>query len=129
MPSTPLDLNGLDHYAINIADLQRSADWYEDVLGLHILHKWNTTWMVGRGNLKVGLFLRPEADPQPDINNTVLIQHVAFSVDGDKFSDIHQYLLQKGLAVTGPEDSGIAYSIFLQDPDGHKLEITTYHAS
>jgi catechol-2,3-dioxygenase len=124
-----LDLVGLDHYAINIVDLQRSADWYEHALGFRILHKWNTTWMIGRGNIKVGLFLRPNASPQPDVDATILIQHVAFLVDGDKFSSAHQNLVAKGIQVQGPEDTGIAYSIFFSDPDGHSLEITTYHAS
>ena len=121
------DLVGLDHYAINVADLTRSADWYESILGFGILHKWTTTWMVGRGNIKVGLFLRPNANPQPDTDTTILIQHVAFLVDGDKFANIHQQLQDKGVQVEGPDDSGIAYSIFFNDPDGHSLEITTYH--
>lgn len=123
------DLIGLDHYAINVADLARSADWYEKILGFAILHKWTTTWMVGRGNIKVGLFLRPDASPQPDTDSTILIQHVAFLVDGDKFANIHQALKDKGVQVEGPEDSEIAYSIFFKDPDGHALEITTYHPS
>jgi Glyoxalase/Bleomycin resistance protein/Dioxygenase superfamily len=58
-----MELVGLDHFAINVTDLQRSADWYQRVLGFAILHKWNTTWMVGRDNIKIGLFLRPNAKP------------------------------------------------------------------
>jgi catechol-2,3-dioxygenase len=85
--------------------------------------------MVGRGNIKVGLFLRPNADPQPDVDSTILIQHVAFLVDGDKFDDVYQNLSGKGVQLEGPDDSGIAYSIFFKDPDGHALEITTYHAA
>ena len=29
--------------------------------------------------------------------------------------------------VEGPEDTGVAYSLFVNDPDGHLLELTTYH--
>jgi catechol 2,3-dioxygenase-like lactoylglutathione lyase family enzyme len=38
-----MELIGLDHYAINAKDLQRSADWYERAFGFAILRKWNST--------------------------------------------------------------------------------------
>lgn len=122
-----MDLAGLDHYAIFVTDLERSADWYRHVLGFHVLHKWTTTWMVGRGNMKVGLFLRPDAEPAPDTARA--IKHVAFLVDGDKFAAVQEELAHKGIEVQGPEDTGIAYSSFFVDPDGHLLEITTYHSA
>ena len=122
-----IELIGLDHFAINVSDLQRSADWYQTVLGFSILHKWNTTWMIGRDNIKIGLFLRPNAKPLPDIDSQLIIQHVAFLVDGDKFSAAQDSLTKAGVKIDGPEDTGIAFSMFFQDPDGHLLEITTYH--
>lgn len=128
MPSgRAMELIGLDHFAINVSNLQQSADWYQNVLGFTILHKWNTTWMVGRDNIKIGLFLRPSAKPLPDIDSQLIIQHVAFLVDGDKFAAAQSELTKAGIKITGPEDTVIAYSIFFQDPDGHLLEITTYH--
>jgi catechol 2,3-dioxygenase-like lactoylglutathione lyase family enzyme len=127
-PVRAMELIGLDHFAINVTDLQRSADWYQRVLGFTVLHKWGTTWMVGRDNIKIGLFLRPDAKPLPDIDSQLIIQHVAFLVDGDKFADAQQALTQAGVKFDPPEDTGIAYSIFFNDPDGHLLEITTYHA-
>jgi catechol 2,3-dioxygenase-like lactoylglutathione lyase family enzyme len=124
-----MELVGLDHYAINVIDLQRSADWYCRILGFNILHKWEKAWMVGRGNIKVGLFLRPTAIPVDDINSEIIIQHVAFLVDGDKFVAARDELVEKDVDVDGPDDTGIAYSCFFTDPDGHLLEITTYHAN
>jgi len=122
-----IDFVGLDHYAINVTDLNRSAGWYERVLGFRILHKWTTTWMIGRGNIKVGLFLRPDAKPPVDTDKEVLIQHVAFLVDCDKFTKTQEELARRGVQIEGPEDTGPAYSIFFTDPDGHLLEVTTYH--
>jgi catechol 2,3-dioxygenase-like lactoylglutathione lyase family enzyme len=122
-----MDLDGLDHFAINVADLQRAADWYQKVFGFTVLHKWDTTWMIGRDNMKIGLFLRPNATPLPNIDSQLIIQHVAFLVDGDKFDAAKNALLQAGVTIDGPEDTGIAYSMFFTDPDGHLLEITTYH--
>jgi catechol 2,3-dioxygenase-like lactoylglutathione lyase family enzyme len=126
--SDSLHLVGLDHYAINVADLRRSSDWYSKVLGFQILHKWDTTWMVGQGNIKVGLFLRPSAKPIDNTDAVIAITHIAFLVDGDKFQNAVRLISSLGVTVEGPEDSGIAYSIFVTDPDGHRLEITTYHS-
>jgi catechol 2,3-dioxygenase-like lactoylglutathione lyase family enzyme len=126
-PARAIELVGLDHFAINVTDLQRAADWYQRIFGFTILHKWNTTWMVGRGNIKIGLFLRPNAKPLPDIDGQLIIQHIAFLVDGDKFADAQRALTQAGIKIDGPEDTGIAFSIFFNDADGHLLEITTYH--
>jgi catechol 2,3-dioxygenase-like lactoylglutathione lyase family enzyme len=126
-PAAALELDGLDHYAVNVSSLQRSADWYHDKLGFNILHKWNTTWMVGKGNIKVGLFLRPDAKPPADSDKENLIQHVAFLVDGDKFTDVLKELQDKGVKIQGPEDTGIAFSFFFNDPDGILLEVTSYH--
>jgi catechol 2,3-dioxygenase-like lactoylglutathione lyase family enzyme len=72
-PALTLELVGLDHYAVNVADLQRAADWYQRALGFKVLHKWQTTWMVGKDNIKVGLFLRPDAKPPTDPDKELLI--------------------------------------------------------
>ena len=77
-----MNLIGLDHFAINVLDLERSADWYEHTFGFEILHKWNTTWMIGRDNMKIGLFLKPDAKPLPDINGQLIIQHPCLDRNG-----------------------------------------------
>jgi catechol 2,3-dioxygenase-like lactoylglutathione lyase family enzyme len=83
--------------------------------------------MIGRDNIEIGLFLQPNAKPLADIDNQFIIQHVAFLVDGEKFEGARQELVANGVAVDRPDDTGIAYSIFFKDPDGHLLELTTYH--
>lgn len=123
-----LELNGIDHFAIFVTDLSKSAEWYERVLGFTVLHRWQTTWMVGRGNTKVGLFQRPEATPLVDPDTKLIISHIAFAVDADKLEDARRTLVDRGVALEGPDDSGIADSYFFKDPDGHELEITAYHA-
>ena len=81
------ELSGLDHFAVNVTEMDRSVEWYQRVFGFSVLKRWNTTTMVGRGNMKVGLFLRPKATAIGDIDQTVAITHVAFLIDGDKFDE------------------------------------------
>ena len=77
--------------------------------------------MVGRGNIKVGLFLRPQATPLEDPETKLVIAHIAFAVDGDKLEAARLALVASGVEVEGPDDSGIADAYFFKDPDGHEL--------
>ncbi|RWQ45684.1 MAG: hypothetical protein EOS82_24050 [Mesorhizobium sp.] len=76
----------------------------------------------------IGLFLRANAKPIKNHDDFLIIEHVEFLVDGDKFAATLGILKARGVAVEGPEDTGIAYSAFFNDPDGHTLEVTTYHS-
>jgi len=98
-------------------------------MGYEIIHKWTTTWMVGKGSMRLGLFQRPTASPVDDLDNKIAITHVAFLTDAEGFERVQEKLKELGISFEGPDDSGIAYSIFFKDPDGHELEITTYHST
>lgn len=42
-------LERIDHAAINVKNLETSAAFYKKVFDFDLVHKWNTTWMVGKG--------------------------------------------------------------------------------
>ena len=123
----PPDFLAIDHIALHVRSLDASANWYQSHFGLRVLHKWNGVWMVGRGNIKIGLFLTSPLNPVADAEHAVIIEHFALSVDGDKFQGVIDQLRTEGVTLTAVEDTGIAYSVFTYDPDGHSVEITTYH--
>jgi 4-hydroxyphenylpyruvate dioxygenase-like putative hemolysin len=39
--SYPFQLDAIDHFAINVHDLQISKAWYQKVFGFSVLHEWN----------------------------------------------------------------------------------------
>ena len=57
--------------------------------------------------------------------NPARVLHFALRADRKNFERAQQELKQRGIAFHF-EDHGIAHSIYFGDPDGHKLEITTY---
>lgn len=122
-----LSLTGIDHGAINVRNFEASARWYKDIFGFTIIHKWSNAWLVGRGNVKIGIFEFPKATPLSDPDAKLIIQKIAFSVDGNLFADALNFIKGKGISVIGPEDTGIAYRFQFNDPDGHLLEVTTFH--
>jgi catechol 2,3-dioxygenase-like lactoylglutathione lyase family enzyme len=123
-----MELERIDHVGLNVRDLRASADFYSRVFGFGIVHKWTTTWMVGAGSIRLGLFQRPAASPLCNIDNAVALTHLALRLrtDAAGFEAAQQELRSLGIEFDDPEDTGIAYSIFILDPDGHQIEITTY---
>jgi hypothetical protein len=54
--------------------------------------------MVVKDNIEVGLSPRPDAKPPSDSDQELLIQHVAFLLDGDKFDAALKEPADKGSA-------------------------------
>jgi len=125
--SDTLSIQRMDHVGINVTDLQRSADWYERVLGFTIFHKWKTTWMIRRGDMHIGLFLRPTAKKIDDLDNTLAITHFAYATNKKGFLEAQEKLKKLGVRFDPPEDTGVAHAIFFYDPDGYQLEITNFY--
>lgn len=121
-----LKVQGLDHVAIAAKDVMRSMAWYRDVLGLERRHEevWgDMPIMMCAGNTCVAIF--PLNDDQPAATNGPRVLHIAFRADRATFEQAQRDLTERGIAFEWA-DHEIAHSIYFRDPDGYKLEITTY---
>ncbi len=119
-------VEGLDHVAITAKDVMRSMEWYRDVLGLERRHA--ETWgdmpvMMCARNTCIAIFPLT-GDAAPATSGTRVL-HVAFRADRATFEQAQTDLRSRGIAFDF-QDHEIAHSIYFRDPDGHKLEITTY---
>jgi catechol 2,3-dioxygenase-like lactoylglutathione lyase family enzyme len=119
----------IDHVAITVRDLARSLAWYTDVLGLE--RRFEEDWgdvptMVCAGDTCVALFPADVPDPPPvPGRETVSMRHVAFRVDRENFEAAQASFRDRGIEFESA-DHGIAHSVYISDPDGHRIEITTY---
>jgi catechol 2,3-dioxygenase-like lactoylglutathione lyase family enzyme len=126
---TKFRVEGIDHVALAVRDVARSAAWYQDVLGLE--RRYEAVWgdlpaVVGAGTTALALFPVAGPDPAPPPGRGVLaVRHIAFRVDRATFDRARAHLEARGLAPTF-EDHTAAHSLYFADPDGHRLEITTY---
>jgi catechol 2,3-dioxygenase-like lactoylglutathione lyase family enzyme len=122
-----VEIAQIDHVALAVADVERSIDWYREVLGMERRHpKWGTEpAMVCAGETCVALFaLEGAAEPQPG-RGAVAMRHLAFRVDRAGFDRAQEELVGRGIHFQFM-DHETAHSIYFTDPDGHRLEITTY---
>ena len=122
-----MQLEGIDHVAMGVRDVERSAKWYVDVLGFEPLHEgmWNgVPTFVGKGNTGLALFPANQK-PKTSAHREIRMLHLAFRADRKNFHGAQRELEKHGIKFEF-QDHEISHSIYFRDPDGHQLEITTY---
>ena len=127
-----LKLEGIDHVALAVSDVERSAAWYIDVLGFERLHKemWDgVPAFVGKGTTAIALFPRRLRGDSASSNhgdaNPAEMLHLAMRADRENFLAAQNDLEQRGIKFEF-QDHEISHSIYFRNPDGHQIEITTY---
>ena len=133
------DLEGIDHVALSVHDVERSARWYIEVLGFEQRHDgmWNDVpTFIGKGTTAIALFpSRDNSEPaarsakvDPPIGRirpVANMLHLAFRANRKNFLAAQEELKRRGIKFEF-QDHEISRSIYFRDPDGHELEITTY---
>jgi catechol 2,3-dioxygenase-like lactoylglutathione lyase family enzyme len=124
-----MQLEGIDHVALGVRDIESSAKWYIEVLGFERLHEgmWNgVPTFIGKGNTGIALFpANPDAKSTTPTHRDIRMLHLAFRADQENFLAARRELQKRGIKFEF-QDHEIAHSIYFRDLDGHQLEITTY---
>jgi catechol 2,3-dioxygenase-like lactoylglutathione lyase family enzyme len=122
-----MQLEGIDHVAMGVRDVERSAKWYAEVLGFERLHEgvWGgVPTFVAKGNTGIALFPTSQ-ETKPSGHRATRMLHLAFRADRENFLAAQRELEKRGIKFEF-QDHEISHSIYFHDPDGHQLEITTY---
>ena len=129
----------IDHVELFVPDRRVAAKWYQRVLGLEVSPEYEHWASDPRGPLmissdggdtKLALF---EGTPQGS-RETAGFHLVAFRMDAESFMrflhrvDSLELMNHRGRRVTAAmvSDHTSAWSIYFNDPYGHRLEVTTY---
>ena len=120
---------GIDHVALSVRDIERSVQWYIDVLGFEKRHQgmWDgVPTFIGKGNTALALFpVRQTENQMAPCRAAITMLHLAFRTKRADFLKAQKELEQRGIKFHF-QDHEISHSIYFRDPDGHELEITTY---
>jgi catechol 2,3-dioxygenase-like lactoylglutathione lyase family enzyme len=119
-----MELEALDHVGLTVRDVARSVRWYQEVLGLRRAHQeaWGDFPAVVEANGSgVALFPLDAGDPPPPPDP---LRHVAFRTSRRGLDAAKAELRARGVEFE-ERDYGVAWSIYMPDPDGHLVEITT----
>jgi catechol 2,3-dioxygenase-like lactoylglutathione lyase family enzyme len=124
-----MELEGIDHVALAVRDVEAAAKWYIDVLGFE--RRYDDVWngypvFVVKGNTGLALFPpRGGTGSTPATTPAIRILHLAFRANRKNFLAAQEELKRRGIEFEF-QDHEISHSIYFRDPDGHQLEITTY---
>lgn len=121
-----MDLEGLDHVGLAVSDVASSVRWYRDVLGLE--RAYEDAWgdypavLVTRGT---GIALFPSRGAPIVAATLDSLPHVGFRTSRRGFEAAKAELMGAGIQFR-ESDHEVAWSVYILDPDGHLIEITTY---
>jgi catechol 2,3-dioxygenase-like lactoylglutathione lyase family enzyme len=113
-----IEASGIDHIVLHVSDVQRSKQFYTELLGMTPYRENERQVFLHAGSQGVALFMRTDGSPVPaggDMN------HLALKVAGGTYESLKSELEAHGVRVSGrPGDD---HCIYFQDPDGHRLQL------
>jgi catechol 2,3-dioxygenase len=125
----PFRITKIGHVVLNVSDLERSARFYTEVLGLEISDVYPETMMPGGM-----VFMRFSADHHgialvgalDGTSTSTELHHLAFEVGSlDEVLLAAKRLRDAGATIDfeGRRRAGVQIAVEFRDPDGHRLEI------
>lgn len=124
-----MQLLELDHFGLDVADLQRAERFYTEVLGLEVAHRFGGHQVLLRcGGQVLALFARHDIPSRVTdrIDNPLGKGHHAFKVSYEDFQAAFQTFQERRVPTHGPIDWGDHDCLYFLDPDGNLLEIVAY---
>lgn len=135
-------IRGLHHFAYRCRDAEQTRRFYEDLLGLPLVHIVRAEHVPSTGEYcpyvhlffemtdgsSVAFFdLGDDTASLPSPNTPLWANHLALRVDSaDAVRDAKRRLEAAAVEVIGPVDhDGFVLSIYFFDPNGVRLELTT----
>jgi catechol 2,3-dioxygenase-like lactoylglutathione lyase family enzyme len=138
-------VHGLHHFAYRCRDAEETRHFYEDLLGLPLVHIIKADHVPSTGEYcpYVHIFFRmtdgsymaffdlgDDTASAPSPNTPAWVNHIALKVDSvDELEQAKRRLEAAGVEVLGVTDHKFIQSIYFFDPNGIRLELTTYTGS
>jgi catechol 2,3-dioxygenase-like lactoylglutathione lyase family enzyme len=131
-PSAPTTTGGVDHLALICSDLEATIRFYTEVLGMRLTKivqnrdEPTSTHIfldMGGGN-QLAFFDFPEKGPAKTLRGVGSMHHLALKARPEQYRAILAIIEARQLehSAHGSRDAG---SVYLRDPDGILLEVTT----
>ena len=130
-PRTPIKIQGIDHAAISCKDLNRSLEFYTQILGLKLsereYQKPGLEYFLDCGPSLIGLIQGKTEDGEHLLQDKgVGGNHISFRVRIADFDSIHENLKSQSVNILFSKKRDKSWSIYFLDPDSNKLEITAW---
>lgn len=113
----------LSYISLKVFDLQRSIEFYERYIGLVLLERDENSASLGIDN-KILLKINSSLDFYPSSEYHTGLYHFALLLPSEEdLSNYLQYIIDNQYQILGASDHLFSQAIYLNDPDGHGIEI------
>ena len=135
-------IEGLNHFAYRCRDAEETRQFYEDLLGLPLVHVIRQDYVpstneycpythiffqMGDGSFVAFFDLGDDVAAAPSPNTPSWVNHLALQVPEEQQLIAAKARLEKaGVPVIGITDHEIIHSIYFFDPNGLRVELTTW---
>ncbi|MBI2158811.1 MAG: VOC family protein [Candidatus Rokubacteria bacterium] len=123
-----ISVRGVGHVVLKVRDLDRSAQFYREVIGLKEVARFPGRMVffsaTGQNHHDLALLAVGAGAPGPQ-QEAVGLYHVALKI-GDRLEDLRAakaHLAAHGITKIRVTDHRVSQSIYLNDPDGNGLEL------
>lgn len=116
----------LGHVVLFVSDLERSANFYKDLLGFNEIHRGQGTALFSSGRTHHELLLiEVGGAPEHERRAKPGLYHIGFKIgDGpEAVKQAYAELVNAGVTIVGTGDHGVTHSLYILDPDGNELEL------
>ena len=126
-----MKLERLDHFGLEVTDLERAERFYTEVLGLSVVTRMGDQVLLDCGGQNLALFAVARA-PLAPVERAARIAsplgkgHHAFRISNADFSRARERLAAAGVETARPIDWGDHDCLYFLDVDGNLLEVVTY---
>ncbi len=128
---------GIDHAAISVRDLNRSAEFYTKVMGLTLTkreyQKPGIEFFLDCGSSLIGIIQGAPVAGQPAASSEAGfgeqpfgVNHISFRVHTRDFDAAVETLKANHVKIAFMKKREKSWSVYFFDPDGNKLEITAW---
>jgi catechol 2,3-dioxygenase len=111
--------------ALDVCDLERSKDWYRQVLGFEVMQEGEARVALFHHEGRLGLALARSERVRPGDKDGRVLDHVAlYVVDRAGLDEWVHHLKTLGIEAE-VEQAGSGWSVSAFDPDGNEIELFT----
>ena len=112
----------LGHVALNVRNLDLQSQYYQQVLGLSVIHQDETQIDLGVGNTVLVRLIQTEE--LLDITGSYGLYHLAILLPSrEALAQIFKHFVDNSVPLIGASDHDYSEAIYLEDTEGNGIEI------
>jgi catechol-2,3-dioxygenase len=126
-----VEIQGIDHVAVNVRDINKAVEFYTKVIGLKITErepsKPGIEYFLDCGPSLIGIIQAQDLSTHhPFANEGLGANHFSFRIAAKNFDNFVTHLERNNVKIEFAKKREKSWSLYFYDLDGNKLEATSW---